>query len=215
LDLFSNQFQIYYNHENIAYIYIDHFINIFELIKKNNFNSNKIILEKNSIFLENVLKIKAKIDYQLLEKFLKYKLKKHQFYEENLYDYQKKIIIEVKKAVKIDDTLNIIDFSKKLNEINDIIRISEIIKNKKNSYFYFPPLMCFRGRTHYTSSISFTLYKEFRYCLHGEAYTNFNKSYHPLNEKIENELSKHIHFLDKLKNFNFSKENINIKFSII
>jgi hypothetical protein len=79
----------------------------------------------------------------------------------------------------------------------DLIRISEILKSDRDVLYYFPMIFCFRGRTYYTSSISFTFYKEIRYCLHKGFYSeNEICENHPLNVEVNEVIDKHIYKID-------------------
>lgn len=215
IELFNQKFKIYEYAPNRFYSYINHFTNIFELFKPNIFSESIINLDMSSNFISNLFNIKAKIDYDLLNKFFKYKIEKTTFNIENIEEQKKIILKELRIAIKFENRNNIVDFSKKLSEINDILRIKYILDNKNNNFFYFPALLCFRGRTYYLSSISFTSYKEFRYCLFSDNYENTTSPFHPYNIKIENELNKYTDFLNKINDYNFNNKPTNIKHSIL
>lgn len=216
INLFEEQFEIYEKNEKEIYLYIDHFTNIFELLKENIYSGEKINININSDFFKNLLLIRAKIDYNFLNFFFEIKLKKLKYFKENLKEDYNLLINYIKKAIKDDDEKSLSIYSQKLSEILDLIRINEIIKRGKDVFYYFPAGLCFRGRTYFSSSISFTFYKEIRCCLFVGTYeNNFELPFHPLNKKIKDKLNEFTYKLENLKNFNFTKKNDLIKHSIL
>lgn len=213
-NLFTKKFQIYKN--TCLYIFIDHYTNIFKLLKENVYSSRTIKIEENSPFFKNLLEIKAKIDYESLNFFFELLLKKNNCKRDDLYQNYSTIIYEIKNAINKKDGHSLSNFSKKLTEILNMIRVFEIINNKNDTFFYFPVSLCFRGRTYFSSSIGFTLYKEFRYCLYtGEYDTDFSLPFHPLNKQIQNSLSSYMHFVDQIRKFDFKNKTENVKHDIL
>ena len=215
INVFMEKFKTYEKNDKI-YLYIDHFSTVFEVYKNNIWSGESFKLNKNSDFLKNVLEIKAKIDYESLKYFLDKKLNRLSYKEEELYGYYHALNNEIKKSIKQNDEESLAQFSKKLSEIMDLLRISEIIKKKNDIFFYFPIILCFRGRTYFRSSISFTFFKEFRSCLYtGHYKKDFKQQYHPLIKKIEQTLDKYIYKLDSIVKYDIKNKPIEIKRSII
>jgi hypothetical protein len=172
-------------------------------------------MDINSIFFKNLFEIKAKIDYELLNYFLLKKLEKTEYTQNNLYENYSNLIEELKKSIHVKNIKLISEISQKISILSDLIRINNILKIKKDCFFYFPVTICFRGRTHYSSSISFTLYKEFRHCLYIGEYENFEIPYHPLNEKVNKIIETYTYKLKNIKKYRLEDENKTILISII
>lgn len=216
LELYNKEFSIYRKRNYLLYMYGENFLEVFEIFKSNPFSKKKFETDFRSEFIHNLTKIKAKIDYDLLTFFYKKKIKLMGIVEEDVEDNYAKINIKLIQAIKDDDKKNLQDLSTQMSLYYNLLRIKKILEIKRESYFYFPASICFRGRTYYASSVSFTLYKEFRYCLIGEPYEeNFIQPFHPLNFKIEKILEKNLYNIWKIKNFDFRKCSKNDKISLI
>lgn len=213
--LYINKFNMYVKDNSKLFIYIDHFSNIFEFIKTNPYSNLGIDLNPNSSFINNLFEVKGMIDYELLEEFYKSKLKKNGYKEDSLFSHKKVFLEELKISISRDKKNLITIYSQKLAELDDLQRIEAILKFNYQGYFYFPISLCFRGRTYYASSISFTSYKEFRYCLYDGFYDDLNIPFHPLNSKIEKAIEPHINQLKNIKKWDFSNKSRNVKFSIM
>lgn len=216
ISLYKEKFKIYKKNENHIYLYNDHYTNVFELLRENKASGARLQINTKSKFIKNALKIKAMIDYESLEYFFAIKLKKLNYNRNDLYEYYHITRNALEEAIEHDDKVSYINLSKKMAELWDLIRIYEILNAKSDDFFYFPFILCFRGRTYFSSSISFTFYKEFRYCLYtGEYDKNFKQPYHFLNKKIEKILLKHVNKLNTLKYYSFNDKKIDIKFSVL
>lgn len=215
IEIFKEKFKIYENSKNI-YIYINHYSNVFQILKENLFSGSRLNISSKSKFFENILNSSAYIDYELLEYYFDKKIKKENYEKEKLNEYYVILTEEIKKCIEDNNIENLSIFSKKLSEILNILRIHEILKNKDNRLFYFPILLCFRGRTYFTSSISFTFFKEIRYCLHqGEYKKNEEVNFHYLNKEINEILEKFIWKIDLIKKFNLKKISLEDKRSVL
>lgn len=213
--MYINKFNIYIKNNSKIYIYIDHFSNVFEFIKTNSYSNVGIEINLNSNFTKNLFEIKALIDYELLNKFFIYKIKKTGYDEKDLFDYKKTYLEELKISILRDRADLTKIYSQKLAEIDDLLRVAEILKISHKGYFYFPVNLCFRGRTYYSSSISFTLYKEFRHCLYDGVYENLESPFHPLNKRTEKILNPLLKELTKIKDWDFSNKKESVKNAII
>ena len=215
IELHKKKFNIFQNKKNI-YIYINHYSNVFKILRENVYSGKSIDFETNSEFFKKILDISAYIDFDLLEYYFNKKIKKLKYDKEKLYDYYNEILNESKKSIKNENIEVLKDLSQKGAEIIDLIRISEILKSDRDALYYFPVILCFRGRTYYTSSISFTFYKEIRYCLHKGLY-NENEicETHPLNIEINEIIDKHIYKINSIEKYKFENENIENQRSII
>jgi DNA-directed RNA polymerase len=151
-----------------------------------------------------------------LEYYFNNKLENLKYDRSCLYEYYNLTINEIKKSIKSDDRELMNAFSIKASMLLDLLRISEILKKRKDTPYYFPITLCFRGRAYFTSSISFTFHKEIRYCLHqGEYKDNEEPYFHPLNYEVNNIIDKYLYKINELKNYNFKDKNINVLRSII
>lgn len=213
--LYKEKFKIIEIREK-NYIYINHYTNIFEIFKENIYSSKNIKMEINTKFFENILNIKAKIDYELLEYHFNNLLKKLKIKKEKINEYYMIMLKEYKKLIKLKDNNSISECSKKISQLLNLIRLNEILKEKNEDFFYFPPIICFRGRTYFNSSISFTFYREFRYCLYLGYYDNdYKEPYHPLNKKWEKLLENYTKKINKINKFDLNNKNLDEKIAII
>jgi hypothetical protein len=189
---------------------------VFKILRENVYSGKSIDFETNSEFFKKILDISAYIDFDLLEYYFNKKIKKLKYDKEKLYDYYNEILNETKKSIKNENLEVLKDLSKKGAEIIDLIRISEILKSDREALYYFPVILCFRGRTYYTSSISFTFYKEIRYCLH-KGLDNENEicESHPLNIEINEIIDRHLYKINSIEKYKFKNENIENQRSII
>ena len=216
LELYTESFQKYIDDKNEIYIYINHYTNVYEVLKKNNLSNQKFKINNNAEFLNNLLKIKVKLDYESLEYYFNIKLKELNLEKNKINYYYTNIIKELKNSIKNNDSVSISDYSKKLSQILELNRIQKMLLDKFNDFIYIPFTICFRGRIYFKSSISITSYKEFRYCIHlGEYENNWSQPYHRFNKRIEEHLNKHIEKIKNIKKYDFSNKSINVKHSIL
>jgi hypothetical protein len=216
LNMFKNEFNVYKKNEEHIYIYINHYSNVFQVLRGNIYSGAKFKINIDSSFINNVLRVKAKIDYNILNYFFEKKIKKLNYETKHLYKYFNEISSEIRKAMINDDYNTLEVLSKKFSEILDLLRIYEILNTKEDVFYYFPIILCFRGRTYFTSSISFTFYKELRYCLYlGDYDENFVQNFHRLNPKIEAIFDKFRKKLAFIKKYDFTKKNKNIQIAVL
>jgi hypothetical protein len=79
-----------------------------------------------------------------------------------------------------------------------LIRIKTILSlNFDNKRLFLPFKFCFRGRIYELSELSFTHYKEFRYCMYSGIYTSETENFHPINSQINNTIDTNFVFLQK------------------
>lgn len=215
LEMYETPFKIYRENSEI-WIYINHHSNVYNITKKNSFSDKIIDFPKDHSFLNNILDISAYIDFDLLEDHFNERLEIQKIRKDELYDNINILLNEINKARLTNDNNSSKEFCKIFTEICDLIRINEILRNKKNILYYFPMILCFRGRIYYTSSISFTYYKEIRYCLHkGEYEINEKPNFHYLCKTVNDEIDKHVIKLDRLINYKFDKFNKDIIRSVL
>jgi len=215
IELHRKKFNIFQNKENI-YIYINHYSNVFKILRENINSGKSIDFKTDSEFFNKILDISAYIDFELLEYYFEKKIKKLQYDKKKLHDYYNEILNETRKAIKNKNIEALKELSRKGSEVMDLIRISEILKSDRDVLYYFPMIFCFRGRTYYTSSISFTFYKEIRYCLHKGFYSeNEICENHPLNVEVNEIIDKHIYKIDWIEKYKFKNENIENQRAII
>lgn len=215
INIYINKFNIYIKDNSKIYIYIDHFSNVFEFIKTNSYSNIGIEINLNSNFTKNLFEIKALIDYELLSNFFLYKIEKTDYDEKDLFDYKKTYIEELKLSILRDRADLTKIYSQKLAEIDNLLRIKAILKISYKGYFYFPVSLCFRGRTYYSSSVSFTSYKEFRHCLHEGIYENLEPPFHPLKNRIEKILNPLLKELTRIRDWDFSNKKESVKNAVI
>jgi hypothetical protein len=58
-------------------------------------------------------------------------------------------------------------------------------------------MFCFRGRIYELGNLSFTFYKEFRYCLYSGFYNKEEENFHPINSQINNTIDENFHLFKK------------------
>jgi hypothetical protein len=64
---------------------------------------------------------------------------------------------------------------------------------------YLPFMFCFRGRLYELSNLSFTFYKEFRYCAYSGVYENENELFHPISSQINSTIDDHFYLFKKFQ----------------
>jgi len=62
---------------------------------------------------------------------------------------------------------------------------------------FLPFMFCFRGRVYDLGNLSFTFYKEFRYCAYSGIYDDELEMFHPINSQINSTIDDYFYLFKK------------------
>jgi hypothetical protein len=155
-------------------------------------------LTQRSFFIDKTM---LENSYNLLLEF--FLLSKQDNLSELFNDYSLKIF----KFLNEKDIQGVKIYHAKLSSILTLIRIKTALSiNFENKELFLPFMFCFRGRVYELSNLSFTFYKEFRYCLYSGIYKEETELFHPINSQINSTIDDCFYLFKKYNWF----ENLNI-----
>jgi hypothetical protein len=125
----------------------------------------------------------------------------------NLLEINKNLSEKIEKFTVENDLGSLQFYHSKMSKLQTLIRIETVLSMDFDNLALFLPFMfCSRGRIYELSDISFTFYKEFRYCTYSGVYENENEKFHPINAQIANTIKKQFHLFEEFEWFkNFSE----------
>ena len=87
-----------------------------------------------------------------------------------------------------------------MSKILSLIRIKTVLSmDFDNTKLYLPFMFCFRGRIYELSDLSFTFYREFRFCMYSGLYETEDEIFHPINSHIKITLKKQFTLLEEFE----------------
>lgn len=178
--------------ESVAYVRSDaefysynaHFGSIIQVTKQAKYNNSTF-----KISIDHVTKLlnrSVQIDRSLLNNSFKLLLANQKLkLNSDLNKTSLALSQKIEKALIENDIESLRFYHSKLSKILTLIRIKEILlMSFDNTQLYLPFMFCFRGRIYELSDLSFTFYKEFRFCLYKGEYTTEEENFHPINSQI-------------------------------
>lgn len=198
---YTNTFNHYIRSETEFYAYNLHFSSIVEITKRSKYSNAhfKIPTEQVSMLFERSLFI----DRKFLERAF-FLLLENQKLDKDV-DLFKEIEILFKKIEKftIEQDLDSLRYChSKLSKLLTLIRINTVLSMKFDDIkIYLPFMFCFRGRIYELSDLSFTFYKEFRFCMYTGFYETEVENFHPISTHINFTLMKQFNLFEKFEWF--------------
>lgn len=195
--LYTEKFNSYVRSKTEFFSYNNHFSSLIEVTKKARYSNShfKIPIEQLGVLYERF----TYIDRELLLRSWLLLLADQGLTEDSDLDalceeYFKKI----EKFVSENDLGSLKFFHSKLSKLLTLIRIKKILSlNFDNKKLYYPFMFCFRGRIYELSDLSFTFYKEFRYCLYSGLYEEEEEKFHPISYQITSVLDTQFVYFEK------------------
>jgi len=195
--LYSEKFTTYVRSANECFAYNKHFFSLIEITKRAKYSNSyfKTPIDQISILQERSLFI----DRNLLEKNFFFLLKDQNLEEnQNLNEYMENISEKIVKFIKEHDLGSLKFYHSKLSKILTLIRLKTVLSMNFNDIkLYLPFMFCFRGRVYELSDLSFTFYKEFRFCLYTGFYDKEEENFHPINSQINKIIEDQFNLLNK------------------
>lgn len=191
ISLYSKKFKVYVRFGTDPYIYNNHFFSVISITKQAAYSDAtfKIQLDQVNTLAERSFFI----DRNLLSKSYDSLTEAHPFLKS--YDFRDLSTLLNRYSSKIQNFLNEEDlqslkiYHSKLSEILTLIRIKTVLDmDFDNKELFLPFMFCFRGRVYELSDLSFTFYKEFRYCAYSGVYESEYEVFHPINKQINGTL---------------------------
>lgn len=205
-----------YEKKNDKYLYSSHFSLVSKIFKKNIKSNYFFKTDTNSKFFENILNTPFYIDKIQLKSIFDELLKENKSKSCQLEQDYEMLKDKLFNFIKKKDMTSISLISSKISKIQNLLKIKSILNiDFENKEVYMPFSLDFRGRFYYSSEISISYYKEFRFCINLGKYNELRSNYHPFNDAINIEIKKYFNVLCDLKNYNFIKKKEEIKISII
>ena len=197
MTLYTERFKTYERSETELYSYNSHFSSITELTKKGKHNDAYFRTKIDQI---GVLQERSfMVDRFLLEQYFLLLLKDQNLDDvEDLNRHYECFSSKITKFVEEGDLGGLRFYHSRLSNLLTIIRIKTILEMKFDGVKLFLPFMfCFRGRVYELSDLSFTFYKEFRFCLYTGFYDEEREKFHPINSQINSTVDAQFNLLNK------------------
>lgn len=195
--LYTEKFNVYVRSGNEPYLYNSHFSSIFLITKQATYSNSVFRVPFEQIDL--LTQRGAYVDRHLLEcAFISLLndqgLNKDSDLMKIFEDFSSKIAIFIKEG----DLHSLKTYHSKLSHILTLIRIKTILSaDFDNKKLYLPFMFCFRGRVYELGSLSFTFYKEFRFCMYSGVYENEIETFHPINSQVNGTIDGQFHLFNK------------------
>lgn len=194
---FKKKFEVYIRFGTDPFIFNTHFISIFAITKQATYSNSTFkisfdqvnSLTQRSFFISKDLLLK---NY----KMMLLDLSLNEF--TNLDQLYNDFAIKISKFINEKDLESLKIYHSKLSKILTLIRIKAILNTQiDNKELFLPFMFCFRGRIYELGSLSFTFYKEFRFCAYSGYYEEEIEKFHPINSQINNTLDDLFYLLKK------------------
>ncbi len=203
---YTKKFEVYVRFNIDPYIYNTHFYSIVSITKQATYSNSTFKVEVDQI--HTLTQRSFYIDKNLLLNSFKILLESLSLNEDtDLVELCSKYSSKIQKFLNEKDIESLKIYHSKLSKILTLIRIHTVLNlNFSNKELFLPFMFCFRGRIYELGNLSFTFYKEFRYCLYSGFYNKEEEKFHPINSQINNTIDENFHLFKKYYWF----ENLNI-----
>lgn len=209
ISLYSKKFKVYARFGVDPYIYNTHFSSVVFITKQATYSDAtfKIQLDQVGVLTERSFYI----DRNLLLKGYDLLIKNHPFPKSpnpcDLSTILNNYSLKIQNFLNEKDLQSLKIYHSKLSEILTLIRIKTTLDmDFDNKELFLPFMFCFRGRVYELSDLSFTFYKEFRYCAYSGIYEKECETFHPINKQINSTIDDQFYLFKKYLWF----ENLNL-----
>ena len=208
IKIYTQKFEIFEKNNNI-YLYSGHFSSITEVNKKISYSNFKFNQKKefNEAINSNFFYIDKNRLNIVISDLLEFYEKKIEFLEKEYNTLQHCL----KNFIKEGNMGAVSEISKQISIILNLFKLKKISElNLENKKIYAPFIICFRGRFYTLSDVSFTFYKEFRYCTYMGFYdiNKNNEKFHKWNYKTIDVIFKYKYLLEQSLFFKKHIENL-------
>lgn len=194
---YTDKFETYIRSDREYFSYNKHFFSLIEITKKAKYNDSgfKAKTEQISILHERSFMI----DRSLLNSHFSLLMKNQNLQnDENLTEHFKNFSTNINKFTKEKDLESLKFYHSKLSKFLTLIRIKTILDMKFDDLkLYLPFMFCFRGRVYELTNLSFTFYKEFRFCLYNGFYEKEEETFHPINSQVHGTIDSQFSVLSR------------------
>jgi hypothetical protein len=198
---YTNEFNYYVRSETEFYAYNSHFSSVVEITKQAKYSNAhfKIPTEQVSALFERALYI----DRDLLNVNFNYLLKDQKLHRDsNLLKESDFLSKKIEKFTIEEDLGSLQYYHSKMSKLLTLIRIKTVLSMSfDDTKLHLPFMFCFRGRIYELSDLSFTFYKEFRFCMYSGLYDKEEEVFHPISAHILITLRKQFSLLENLEWF--------------
>lgn len=198
---YTKKFNFYAKSTTESYLYNSHFSSIVQITKQAKYSTAHFKIPKEHI--DSLFERSIYIDRTRLVENFNWLLKDQNFnINTNLLEVNKNLSEKIEKFTIENDLGSLRFFHSKMSKLQTLIRIETILTmNFDNIELFLPFMFCSRGRIYELSDISFTFYKEFRYCAYSGIYKNENEKFHPINAQILITIKKQFYLFEKFEWF--------------
>jgi hypothetical protein len=196
---YTDMFGHYVRSETEFYAYNLHFSSVVEITKKAKYSNAhfKISTEQVSILFERALFI----DRDFLMRAFDWLLKDRKLdVNTDLFKESEVLSRKIEKFLMEKDLGSLQLYHFKMSKLLTLIRIKTVLSmNFDGIRLYLPFMFCFRGRLYELSDLSFTFYKEFRFCMYSGLYETEIEAFHPINAQILFVLKKQFNLFEEFE----------------
>lgn len=198
---YTDAFNHYVRSETEFYAYNLHFSSVVEITKKAKYSNAhfKIPTEYVSTLFERSLFI----DRDLLMEAFDWLIKDQKLnINTDLFKEREALSRKIEKFLMEKDLGGLQWYHSKMSKLLTLIRIKAVLSmNFDDIRLYLPFMFCFRGRLYELSDLSFTFYKEFRFCMYSGVYKTEIETFHPISAHIILTLKKQFNLFEEFEWF--------------
>lgn len=194
---YVKKFNVYVRFDSDPFIYNNHFSSVISVTKQATYSNSTFkipydqidALTQRSFFIDRTLLIK---NYNFLLEFFSLTN------ESNLSELFDIYSLKIFNFLCELDICSAKMYHSKLSIILTLIRIKSILDmNFDGKELFLPFMFCFRGRVYDLGNLSFTFYKEFRYCAYSGIYDDELEMFHPINSQINSTIDDYFYLFKK------------------
>lgn len=196
--------------KGVLFIYSFHYLTIDEIFRENPQSKHTFLFQNESI-LKKLSKNWVYLDKTILNWIISDLCNEAKVPFSEIDTYYEELTKNQESLINEKDIKAVSDIAKKISLIDNIKRLKKIENFQLYDLKVFLPFWFdFRGRLYFGSSVSPTMYKEIRYCIHWGPYVDIRVKKHTYNDIIEAELDKYAEKIKNWKLFNFVDKQIEV-----
>lgn len=185
---YTRPFRHYVRSETEFYAYNSHFFSILEITKSAKYSNSSFWISKDEV--SKLFERSLYIDRDSLNMCFKWLAKDQDLdVDSDLNARITELTFKIEKFTSEKDFLSLRWCHSKLSKLFSLVRIKTVLNMPFDNLKLFLPFMfCFRGRIYELSDLSFTFYKEFRFCLYTGFYEEESEIFHPISLTVKSVL---------------------------
>lgn len=195
--LYTRPFEHYIRSETEFYSYNRQFYSLTDLTKRAKYSNSSFHIPGDQV--SRLFERSLYIDRGFLQTAYDWLLKERGLSSDtDLHKKVETLSSKIEKFSNEGDLYSLRLCHSKLSKLLTLIRIKAVLSERFDDLkIYLPFMFCFRGRIYELGDLSFTFYREFRFCLYTGFYETEVEHPHPISTKINLTLEKQFVLFDR------------------